>query len=123
MGAGVRFCIIVVCLGAPIPAAQAQNRTLLPGAWPLGNPTSPRIEAAPAAPLPDRSIVIPDASPATPGLLPGVGLEAGMIGEGLDPTRRPDGERIRPSDRTLPPEARDRPQAVPGVTLTVPFSP
>lgn len=123
MAAGVRLCIVVVCLGALGPAAQAQNRTLLPGAWPLGNPAAPRIEAAPSAPLPDRSVVIPEANVATPGLLPGVGLEAGMIGEGLDPTRRPDAERIRPSDRALPAELGDQPRAVPGMTLTVPFSP
>lgn len=123
MGAGFRFAIVIASLAALPSVAQAQTRTLLPGAWPLGNPTAPRVEAAPLAPLPDRSIAVPEANVATPGLLPGVGMDAGMIGEGLDPTRRPDDERIRPSDRTLPTEARDRPLAVPGLTLTVPLSP
>jgi hypothetical protein len=123
MAAGFRIRTVIACLAGTTCLAQAQNRTLLPGAWPLGNPAAPRIEAAPVAPLPDRSIAVPEANVATPGLLPGVGLEAGMIGDGFDPTRRPDNERIRPSDRDLPREAQDQPRAVPGMTLTVPFTP
>jgi hypothetical protein len=123
MAAGFRIRIVIACLVGTTCLAQTQNRTLLPGTWPLGNPAAPRLEATPLAPLPDRSIAVPDTSATTPGWLPGVGLEAGMIGEGLDPTRRTDGDRIRPSDRDLPREAQDQPRAVPGMTLTVPFSP
>lgn len=123
MAAGVRFRVVVASLAALTTVAQAQTRTLLPGAWPLGNPAAPRAEATPLAPLPDRSVTVPEANVATPGLLPGVGLEAGMIGEGLDPTRRPDADRVRPGDRDLPREMQDQPRAVPGMTLTVPFSP
>jgi hypothetical protein len=72
--------------------------------------------------LPDRSIAIPGGQGG--GLLPGgVEIQAGMIGEGMDPTRRPDVERIRPSDRTLPAEAANVAPAVPGMRLTVPIRP
>lgn len=112
---GLRLITIVTLLATP---ALAQRVPTLPGAWPLtGAP--PSAEATPAPPLPDRSLEIP----ARPGaaLIPGVDVSAGWLFEGTDPTIRRDNEGIRPSDRTLPAEARDQPRAVPGVTLTVPL--
>lgn len=114
------ICLAALLVAAPALAQAPRGNATLPGAWPLGRSTSP--EAAPKLPLPDRSIAIPGNS--NPSVLPGgMDIQAGMIGEGMDPTRRPDNERIRPSDRTLPTESANVAPAVPGMTLTVPLRP
>jgi hypothetical protein len=125
---GVRHASPYVVLGvllatasAPVLGQTARPNATLPGAWPLGLPTR-SAEAAPLQPLPDRRITIPGDNGTS--LLPGgIEIQAGMIGEGMDPTRRPEADRIRPSDRTLPTEAVNVAPAVPGMTLTVPLSP
>jgi len=117
---GFAFCLAALLAAAPALAQAPRANATLPGAWPLGRSNS--AEAAPRLPLPDRSIAIPGGQGG--GLLPGgIEIQAGMIGEGMDPTRRPDVERIRPSDRTLPAEAGNVAPAVPGMRLTVPIRP
>jgi hypothetical protein len=111
--------IALVSFSAVMAPAAGQRTFTLPGNWPLGSAQPAPPSRTDTLPLPNRKVEIP--SQQATQVVPGVDITAGYLFEGSDPTQRRDSDRIAPSHRQLPSEAKDQPKPVPGVTFTVPL--